>query len=105
MMLGVSVFSFIMGHFINILISYKNLNSNSVDYKDLTKWIALLTRFNDGIKLNVDLEHEPVLPKMKIDFIHESEKLSITLAKMTNYVFNQSWDISIRMGALGASLG
>ena len=55
MMLGVSVFSFIMGHFIEILISYKNLNSSSFDHKDLTKWIALLARFNGGRKLDVEL--------------------------------------------------
>lgn len=55
MMGGVSIFSFIMGHFIEILVSYKNLNTSSYDHRDLTKWIALLTKYNQGSKLNIDL--------------------------------------------------
>ena len=55
MMLGVSIFSFIMGHFIEILVSYKNLDTTTFDHRDLTKWVALLTKYNCGSKLNVDL--------------------------------------------------
>ena len=55
MMLGVSVFSYIMGYLIEILISYKQLQSNDIEQNDLTKWIALLTRFNGGQKLDATL--------------------------------------------------
>jgi hypothetical protein len=54
MMLGVSIFSYIMGNFIDILISYKNFSSSG-DQKDLTKWVAHLTKFNRGQKLDMKL--------------------------------------------------
>ena len=51
---GVSVFSFIMGQFIDILINYKSLWEVG-SHKDLTKWIALLARFNNGLPLKKEL--------------------------------------------------
>lgn len=54
MMFGVSVFSYIMGNFIEILMGYKSLE-NTGDSKELSKWIALLTKFNEAHPLSKDL--------------------------------------------------
>ena len=54
MMFGVSVFSFIMGNFIVILMGYKSLENNGFG-KELSKWIALLTRFNEATPLSKEL--------------------------------------------------
>lgn len=54
LMFGVTVFSFIMGQFIEILMNYKSLWMVG-QHKDLSKWIALLSRFNNGNPLNKDL--------------------------------------------------
>ena len=51
---GVSIFSFIMGQFIEILINYKSLWVVG-QHQDLSKWIALLSRFNNGNPLNKEL--------------------------------------------------
>lgn len=54
LMFGVAVFSFIMGQFIEILINYKSLWKVG-HHKDLSQWIALLQRFNNGNPLNKEL--------------------------------------------------
>ena len=54
LMFGVAVFSFIMGQFIEILMNYKSLWKVG-EHKDLSKWIALLSRFNNGNPLNKEL--------------------------------------------------
>ena len=54
LMFGVTVFSFIMGQFIEILMNYKSL-WNVGQHKDLSKWIALLSRFNNGNPLNKEI--------------------------------------------------
>ena len=54
MMFGVSVFSYIMGNFIEILMGYKSLE-NTGDSKELSKWIALLTKFNEAHPLSKEL--------------------------------------------------
>ena len=54
LMFGVAVFSFIMGQFIEILMNYKSLWKVG-HHKDLSKWIALLSRFNNGNPLNKEL--------------------------------------------------
>jgi hypothetical protein len=51
---GVTIFSFIMGQFIEILMNYKSLWKVG-HHKDLSKWIALLSRFNNGNPLNKEL--------------------------------------------------
>jgi len=51
---GVTIFSFIMGQFIEILMNYKSLWKVG-KHKDLSKWIALLSRFNNGNPLNKEL--------------------------------------------------
>jgi hypothetical protein len=54
LMIGVAVFSFIMGQFIEILMNYNQLWAVG-NRKDLSKWIALLSRFNNGKPLNKSL--------------------------------------------------
>jgi len=54
LLFGVAIFSFIMGQFIEILINYKSLWKVG-DHRDLTKWIALLSRFNQGNPLKKEL--------------------------------------------------
>lgn len=54
LMVGVGVNSFIMGQLIETLMSYKTLNETGAP-KDLSKWIALLSRFNNGNPLNKQL--------------------------------------------------
>ena len=51
LLFGVAIFSFIMGQFIEIIISYKTLDITG-DNKSLSKWIALLTKFNDSHPLS-----------------------------------------------------
>ena len=43
-----------MGNFIEILLGYKSLE-NTGDSKELSKWIALLTKFNEAHPLSKDL--------------------------------------------------
>lgn len=43
-----------MGEFIDILLNYKKLGQVG-EGKDLSKWIALLSRFNNGNPINKDL--------------------------------------------------
>ena len=57
MMLGVTVFSYIMGNLIDILAGYNSLQLKK-DTKDLTKWMALLSKFSDGEKLNRTLTNQ-----------------------------------------------
>lgn len=54
LMFAVAIFSIIMGNFIEILMARNNLE-NSGNHKDLSKWIALLTKFNDQKPLARDL--------------------------------------------------
>ena len=54
LLFGVAVFSFIMGQFIEILMNYKSLWQVG-HHRDLSKWIALLSRFNNGNPLKKDL--------------------------------------------------
>ena len=54
LMIGVAVFSLVMGQFIDILMNYKKLGQVG-EGKDLSKWIALLSRFNNGNPINKDL--------------------------------------------------
>eukprot|EP00392_Amoebophrya_sp_AT5.2_P006240 g6250.t1 len=60
---------------------------------------------DDGIKAVVDLENEPIKPKLNISFFRHSDLLCSIFARITCDVMNQSWDISIRLGGLAASLG
>jgi hypothetical protein len=54
MMLGVSVFSYIMGNFIEILMGYRSMERNG-DHRELAKCVALVTKFNEATPLSKDL--------------------------------------------------
>jgi len=43
-----------MGNFIEILMGYKSLEYKG-DHKELSKWIALLTKFNESQPLSKDM--------------------------------------------------
>lgn len=53
-MFGVSIFSFIIGQFIDIMANYRMLWDGG-SHKDLTKWISLLSRFNNGNPIQKDM--------------------------------------------------
>ncbi len=55
LLFGVAVFSFIMGNFIEILMSFKHVTAENEESQDLTKWMGLLARFNKGRPLPKDL--------------------------------------------------
>jgi len=48
LLFGVAVFSFIMGNFINLLMSFKIVTAENEESENLTKWLGLLARFNKG---------------------------------------------------------
>jgi hypothetical protein len=48
LLFGTAVFSFIMGNFIEILLSYKNVNAENQDSQGLTSFLGLMARFNKG---------------------------------------------------------
>ena len=54
LMFAVAIFSIIMGNFLEILMARNNLESSG-NHKDLSKWIALLTKFNDQKPLSREL--------------------------------------------------
>ena len=54
MLFGVSVFSYIMGNLIEILAAFNSLE-HSHDHRDLTKWIALLSKLSGGKKFKKSL--------------------------------------------------
>lgn len=54
LLFGVSVFSFIIGQFIEIMRNYKSLWAVG-HHKDLSKWISLLSRFNNGNPLKKEM--------------------------------------------------
>jgi hypothetical protein len=48
LLFGTAVFSFIMGNFIEILLSYKDVTADNEDSSNLTSWLGLMARFNKG---------------------------------------------------------
>ena len=54
LLFGVAIFSYIMSTFIEILMDYRSLEKFN-DHKNLTKWIALLSKYNDGVALKRSL--------------------------------------------------
>lgn len=48
LLFGTAVFSFIMGNFIEILMSYKDVTADNEDSQSLTSWFGLMARFNKG---------------------------------------------------------
>ena len=57
MIIGVSVFSFMVGNLIEILNQYKNMHKEG-EGSDLTHWLALLAHFNGSKPLNKELIRE-----------------------------------------------
>jgi len=55
LVIGVAVFSFIMGNFIAILMNYREVTAENEKQEDLTKWLGLLARFNKGKPLRKEL--------------------------------------------------
>jgi hypothetical protein len=54
MIIGVTVFSLVMNQFIEILQSYKEIG-NTRDDRELSKWIVLMSKFNNGKPISKDL--------------------------------------------------
>ena len=54
MLFGVVVFSYIMGNLIEIMLNINNIDLKP-NHKELSKWIALLSKYNDGTKLSRSL--------------------------------------------------
>jgi len=55
LLFGVTLFSFVMGNFIEMLIQFKNVTAENENNESLNKWLALLARFNKGINLPKEL--------------------------------------------------
>ncbi len=58
LLFGTAVFSFIMGNFIEILLSFKIVTADNEESSDLTKWMNLLARFNKGRALPKDMTRQ-----------------------------------------------
>ena len=54
LMFGVAVFSLIMSQYIEILLNMNSLSENG-QHKDLTMWVNMLSRFNNGIPIDKNL--------------------------------------------------
>lgn len=52
------MFSFIMGNFIEILLSFNEINSDNEDSEDLTKWLNLMAKFNKGRPLSKEMTRQ-----------------------------------------------
>lgn len=57
MLIGVTVFSFMVGNLIEIYDQYKNMHKED-EGGDLTRWLALLAHFNGGKPLKKELIRE-----------------------------------------------
>ena len=55
---GVAFFSYIMGNFIEILISIQDLNADFDDGENLSKWFGLIKRFNSSRSISLDLKQK-----------------------------------------------
>ena len=58
LLIGVAVFSYIMGVFITILDEYGNLNAELDDGDNLSKFFGLIRHYNDNVHLKVSLKNE-----------------------------------------------
>jgi hypothetical protein len=52
LLIGVSIFSYSMTIFINILDNYKSMNDDLDDGDNLSKFFGMMTRFNNGKKID-----------------------------------------------------
>ena len=55
LLVGVATFSYIMGQFINILLSFQNTIADNEDSENLSKWLGLLAHFNNNRPLPKEL--------------------------------------------------
>jgi len=55
LLIGVAIFSFIMGDFISILMSYQTVTADNEDSENLSKWLGLLAHFNKNRPLSKDM--------------------------------------------------
>ena len=56
LLIGVAIFSYIMGIFIEILISIQGLNRDVDEGERLSKWFGLIKRFNSSRSIQIDLK-------------------------------------------------
>ena len=56
LLIGVSVFSYLMGNFLDILGTYHDLNANFDDGNTLAKFFGVLKYYNDGEAINQDFK-------------------------------------------------
>lgn len=58
LLLGVAIFSYIMGNFIGILHSFKNFNEDIEDENNLNRFFGTLQKFNGGANLPQELQKQ-----------------------------------------------
>ena len=56
LLVGVAIFSYIMGNFIDILHSIQHLNADFDEGEKLSKWFGLIKRFNSSRSISMDLK-------------------------------------------------
>jgi hypothetical protein len=56
LLVGVAIFSYIMGNFIEILISAKSLGADHDNGENLSKWFGLIKRFNSSRSISNELK-------------------------------------------------
>ena len=58
LLFGVTVFSFSMGNFIEMLMNFKIVTAEIEDHANLSKWFGLLARFNKGRPLPREMSNK-----------------------------------------------
>lgn len=58
LLVGVAIFSYIMGNFIEILVSIQNLSADFDNGENLSKWFGLIKRFNSSRSISIDLKQK-----------------------------------------------
>ena len=53
-MLGVAIFSIIMNNLMDILSDLRNIGQTG-SHRDLSKWIAMLAKYNNGLPMSKDI--------------------------------------------------
>ena len=53
LLFGVAIFSYVMGNFIDIFTSFKNINAGFDDGDNLSKFFGLIKQFNKGQSINL----------------------------------------------------
>jgi len=55
LLIGVALFSFIMGNFIEILLSYKSITQDNNEADDLTQWLSTIAKFSKAKRLKKEM--------------------------------------------------